>query len=112
MTATVERERRFGVSLPMLATILAVLVMVLAAALIPLLVLSRQSVSSNADQLADFLPMTAAGWIIARRATRSAGCCLPRQPWNSSPAMRDRARGLNSAVPRASGSGRWRRPGG
>ena len=71
MTATMERERPFGVSLPMLATVLAVLVMVLAAALIPLLVLSRQSVSSNADQLADFLPMTAVGLIVARRQPRN-----------------------------------------
>jgi hypothetical protein len=69
--AETGRRRWLGMSLPTLATILAALVVVLAAALIPLLVLSRQSVSSNADQLAEFLPMAAVGFIVARRQPRN-----------------------------------------
>jgi len=71
MAGTVERQRRLVVSLPTLATIVAVLVVALAAAFIPLLTVSRQSVSSNLDQLAEFLPLAAVGWIVARRQPRN-----------------------------------------
>jgi hypothetical protein len=46
-------------------------VVVLAAAFIPLLVASRQGVSADADQFAEFLPMAAVGLIIARRQPRN-----------------------------------------
>jgi hypothetical protein len=67
-TRVVKRSR---LASPGTATALAVLVVLLAAAFIPLLVVSRQSVSSNADQLAEFLPMAAVGLIVARSQPRN-----------------------------------------
>jgi hypothetical protein len=69
--AKTRRRRRLAVSLPALATVLAVLVVVLAAGFIPLLVVSHQSVSSSADQMAEFLPIAAVGLIVARRQPRN-----------------------------------------
>jgi hypothetical protein len=44
---------------------------VLTAALVPLSLLARQDVLSNVSQDAQFLPLGAAGWLIARRQPRN-----------------------------------------
>jgi hypothetical protein len=59
--------RSFWLASPGTATVLAVLVLVLAAAVIPLSALAHQSVRANAAQLVIGLPIVAAGFIIARR---------------------------------------------
>ena len=58
---------RSGLASPGTVTALLVVVLLLAAALIPLTVLARQNVLANAALLAISLPMGAVGFIVARR---------------------------------------------
>jgi hypothetical protein len=59
--------RRSRLASPAAANTLAVLVLLLAAAVIPLSVLARQNVLANAAQLAIGLPICTVGFIVARR---------------------------------------------
>src|ERR1700745_3472423 len=56
---------------PATAAALAVVVVLLAAAMIPLSVLARQNLLANAAQLAIGVPMGAVGFIVARRQPRN-----------------------------------------
>ena len=66
MTADVA-GRRLCLASPATAAVLAVVVALLAAALVPLSLLARQSVLSNVGSNVVSLPMAAAGWVVARR---------------------------------------------
>jgi hypothetical protein len=59
--------RRLRLASPATAAALAVVVVLLAAALVPLSLLARQNVLSNVGSNAVFLPMAAAGLVVARR---------------------------------------------
>jgi hypothetical protein len=63
----VERSARLASP----ATAIAAAILVLTAALVPLSLLARQDVLSNLSQDAQFLPLGAAGWLIARRQPRN-----------------------------------------
>ena len=58
-------------ALPALATALALLVLLLAATLVPLSVLARQNVASNAGQAVSYLAIGATGVVVARRQPRN-----------------------------------------
>ena len=66
MTAGVA-GRRLRLAFPATAAALAVVVVLLAAALVPLSLLARQNVLSNVGSNAVFLPMAAVGLVVARR---------------------------------------------
>jgi hypothetical protein len=59
--------RRLRLTSPATAAALAVVVVLLAAALVPLSLLARQNVLSNVGSNAVFLPMAAVGLVVARR---------------------------------------------
>jgi len=59
--------RRLRLASPATAAALAVVVVLLAAALVPLSLLARQNVLSNVGSNAVFLPMAAVGLVVARR---------------------------------------------
>jgi hypothetical protein len=63
--------RRVRLASPATATALVAAIGVLTAALVPLSLLARQDVLSNLSQDAPFLPLGAAGWVIARRQPRN-----------------------------------------
>jgi hypothetical protein len=64
-------KRRFWLAAPATATVLAVLVLLLAAAVVPLALAARQDVLSNAGQVVPFLPIAAVGLVIARHRPRN-----------------------------------------
>jgi hypothetical protein len=61
--------RRFWLASP--ATALAVLVLLLAAAVVPLALVAHQGVLSNVGQVVPFLPIAAVGFVIARHRPRN-----------------------------------------
>ncbi len=63
---TQSRGRRFSVS-SVTATVLGVLMLVLAAALVPLSILARQNPATNGGETLVVLPFAAAGFVVARR---------------------------------------------
>jgi hypothetical protein len=56
---------------PSTATVLAALVLLLAAAVVPLTLLAHQGVLSNVGQVVPFLPIAAVGFVIARHRPRN-----------------------------------------
>jgi hypothetical protein len=64
-------RRRVRLASPATAAAIAAAIAVLTAALVPLSLLARQDVLSNLSQVAPFLPLGAAGWLIARRQPRN-----------------------------------------
>ena len=66
-----QRAGAVRLASPATATAVGVVILVLAAALVPLLLLARQDVSSNVTPVAPFLPLAAVGWVIARRQPRN-----------------------------------------
>jgi hypothetical protein len=63
--------RRFWLASPATATVLAVLVLLLAAAVVPLALVAHQGVLSNVGQVVPFLPIAAVGVVIARHRPRN-----------------------------------------
>ena len=63
--------QRFWLASPAIATALAVLVLLLAAAVVPLALVAHQGVLSNVGQVAPFLPIAAVGFVIARHRPRN-----------------------------------------
>ncbi len=68
---TAEPIARPPLALPALASAIALLTLLLAAALIPLSVLARQNVASNAGQVVTYLAIAATGLVVARRQPRN-----------------------------------------
>jgi amino acid transporter len=67
-------KRRFWLAAPATATVLAVLavlVLLLAAAVVPLALAAHQGVLSNVGQVVPFLPIAAVGLVIARHRPRN-----------------------------------------
>jgi hypothetical protein len=64
-------DRRLALASPATAAVLGVLIVLLAAAVIPLTVLARQPVAGNAAQLLVGVPMGVVGFIVARRQPRN-----------------------------------------
>ena len=63
--------RRVWLTSPVTATGLAVLVLLLTAAVVPLALVAHQSVLSNVGQVVPFLPIAAVGFVIARHRPRN-----------------------------------------
>jgi hypothetical protein len=66
-----QRAGAVRLASPATATAVGVVILVLAAALVPLLLLARQDVPSNVTPVAPFLPLAAVGWVrLARGPAR------------------------------------------
>lgn len=68
---TRERIARPRLALPAFASAIALLALLLAVALVPLSVLARQNVASNAGQVVTYLAIAATGLVVARRQPRN-----------------------------------------
>jgi hypothetical protein len=68
---TLVAERRFWLASPATATVLALLVLLLAAAVVPLALVAHRGVLSNIGQVVPFLPIAAVGFVIARHRPRN-----------------------------------------
>jgi hypothetical protein len=64
-------KRRFWLATPATATVLAGLILLLAAAVVPLALAALQGVLPNAGQVVPFLPIAAVGLVIARHRPRN-----------------------------------------
>jgi hypothetical protein len=62
---------RLWLASPAAATVLAVVVLLVAATVVPLALVARQGVLSNVGQVVPFLPIAAVGWVIARHRPRN-----------------------------------------
>jgi hypothetical protein len=70
-THTQVAARRLRLTSPAAVAGLAVFVLLLAAAVVPLALAAHQGVLSNLGQVVPFLPIAAVGWVIARHRPRN-----------------------------------------